>query len=71
MGAVKTPRFIALTLPKQFGGIDMASLFIDGLKTARELIQCGCGLEELDALIATHEADLMETTSIRPDVETR
>jgi hypothetical protein len=49
----------------------MTSLFIDGLKTARALIQCGCGLEELDALIATHEADSFETASIHPDTETR
>lgn len=35
----------------------MSSLFIAGLKEARKLIECGCGVEELDSLIAAYEAD--------------
>ena len=52
-------------------GVDMKSLFVDGLKAARDLVQCGCGVEEINALIATHEADALETASVLPDLETR
>ena len=49
----------------------MKSLFIDGLKEAKKLIECGCGIVELDALIATYEADALETASLNKDLETR
>ena len=52
-------------------GVDMKSLFIEGLKEARKLIVCGCTVEELDALIAQFEADALETASVLPDLETR
>lgn len=49
----------------------MKSLFIDGLKEAKKLLECGCGIEQLDALIATYEADALETATIVSDLETR
>lgn len=49
----------------------MKSLFIDGLKEAKKLIECGCGVAELDALIASYEADALETASVNPDLEVR
>lgn len=49
----------------------MTSLFLEGLKTARQMMSCGCKIEDLDALIAEHEADTIETTAINPNFETR
>ena len=48
----------------------MTSIFLEGLKTARE-IMVKKGLERLDILIEEHEAGTIETTAIAPDVETR
>jgi hypothetical protein len=49
----------------------MTNLFIAGLREARKLIECGCGVDDLDALIAQYEADEMETASVQPNNETR
>ena len=49
----------------------MKSLFLEGLKTARGMIACGCSLNDLDALIAEHEKGTIETTAVAPIVETR
>jgi len=49
----------------------MQNLFIAGLKEAKRMIECGCKVEELDALIAAYEADALETASVKPEIETR
>lgn len=49
----------------------MHSLFLEGLKTARQMMSCGCKIEDLDALIAEHESDMIETTAVVPNAETR
>lgn len=48
----------------------MQSIFLEGLKTARELVKDG-DLTALDALISEHEQGIIETMSVRPSVETR
>ena len=48
----------------------MQSIFLEGLKTAREIVSTK-GIEELDALIAEHEAGTIETTALNPRVEIR
>ena len=48
----------------------MQSIFLEGLKTAREIVAKE-GIEKLDDLIAEHEAGTIETTAINPRVETR
>ena len=45
--------------------------FLAGLKKARELYDLHDGKECLDALIAQHEADLIETAAVTPIAETR
>jgi hypothetical protein len=47
------------------------SIFLEGLKTARELIKCEGCTKELDALIAEHENGTIETTAVNPAMETR
>lgn len=49
----------------------MHSLFLEGLKEARKLMDLHDGIECLDALIAEHESDMIETTAVLPIVETR
>ena len=46
-------------------------LFIEGLKTARRLMDVHDGIACLDALIAEYEADLIETTAVEAIAETR
>jgi|CryBogDrversion2_4_1035264.scaffolds.fasta_scaffold31604_2 hypothetical protein len=46
-------------------------LFIEGLKTARRLMDLSDGVACLDALIAEYEADVIETTAVQPIAETR
>ena len=46
-------------------------LFIEGLKTARRLMELHDGIACLDALIAEHEADTIETASVRYTAEVR
>ena len=48
----------------------MQSIFLEGLKTARE-IMVKEGIEQLDALIEEHESGAIETTAIRIKAETR
>lgn len=48
----------------------MTSIFLEGLKTARE-IMIKKGLEKLDILIEEHEAGTIETTAIAPEMEVR
>ena len=48
----------------------MKSIFLEGLKTARELV-ASKGIQALDVLIAEHESGLIETTAIQPAMETR
>lgn len=47
------------------------SLLLEGLKEARKLMDLHDGIKHLDALIAQHEADTIETTAVLPIVETR
>lgn len=63
-------RAIAPT-PLNNRGIDMTHLFVDGLKEAKRLLECGCGLEQLDALIKSYEDDAIETAAVVNDLETR
>lgn len=49
----------------------MKSLFLEGLQTARELINSEDGLEKLDQLIEEHEGNIIETAALVPDSETR
>ena len=46
------------------------SIFLEGLKTARELV-ASKGIEALDALISEHEDGSIETTAINPAMEIR
>ena len=46
------------------------SLFLQGLKTARELAQLE-GMEALNKFIEDIEANMVETTSVRFEVEAR
>jgi hypothetical protein len=46
------------------------SYFLEGLKTARALV-VGGDVSQLDALIAEHEAGMIETASVRVIAETR
>lgn len=48
-----------------------SSIFLEGLKTARELIKCDGCTKELDALIKEHENGTIETTAINPAMERR
>lgn len=48
----------------------MKSVFLEGLKTAREIVAVA-GIEALDALIAEHEAGVFETARRVPAGETR
>jgi hypothetical protein len=48
----------------------MQSIFLEGLKTARE-IMLKEGIAQLDALIAEHESGAIETTAIKIKAETR
>lgn len=46
------------------------SFFLEGLKTARELVKNG-DIDLLDTLIAEHESGMIETAAIAPQVESR
>ena len=46
------------------------SIFLEGLKTAREIVASN-GIEALDALISEHEDGTIETTAVNPAMETR
>jgi hypothetical protein len=48
----------------------MKSIFLEGLKSAREIVQ-NKGIEHLDSLIQELESGTIETTAIAPDMETR
>jgi hypothetical protein len=48
----------------------MKSIFLEGLKSAREIVQ-NKGIEYLDSLIQELESGTIETTAIAPDMETR
>ena len=51
-------------------GDSMQSIFLEGLKTARE-IMLKEGIAQLDVLIAEHESGAIETTAIKIKAETR
>ena len=48
----------------------MKSLFLEGLQSAREIVQ-NKGIEHLDRIIAELEGEIIETTALAPEVETR
>ena len=48
----------------------MKSIFLEGLKSAREIVQ-NKGIEHLDLLIQELESGEIETTSLAPNMETR
>ena len=48
----------------------MQSIFLEGLKSAREIIQ-NKGIEHLDSLIHELESGKIETTALAPNMETR
>ena len=48
----------------------MQSLFLEGLKVARDLAKDG-DLSVLDALIQEHETGIIETAAINPAIESR
>ena len=48
----------------------MKSIFLEGLKSAREIVQ-NKGIEHLDSLITELESGEIETTALTPDMETR
>jgi len=48
----------------------MTSIFLEGLKSAREIVQ-NKGIEHLDRLIAELEYSSIETTALAPKMETR
>jgi len=48
----------------------MKSLFLEGLESAREIIQ-NKGIEHLDSIIAELKNIDIETATIAPDMETR
>lgn len=49
----------------------MNSYFLEGLKTARNLLKYGGGVARLDELIKEHEDGTIETAAVRPLAETR
>jgi hypothetical protein len=69
---------LSLTLPsgrvsakaQQFTGGFMKSIFLEGLKSAREIMQ-NKGIEHLDSLINELESSTIETTSLAPEMEKR
>jgi len=48
----------------------MQSIFLEGLKSAREIVQ-NKGIEHLDSLITELESGEIETTALAPNMETR
>ena len=48
----------------------MQSLFLEGLQSAREIVQ-NKGIAYLESIIAELEAGTIETTAIAPEMETR
>ena len=48
----------------------MQSIFLEGLKTARELVVTK-GIQALDSLIAEHEQGIIETAALNPAREIR
>lgn len=48
----------------------MKSIFLEGLKSAREIVQ-NKGIQHLDSLIEELESGTIETTAIAPEMETR
>ena len=48
----------------------MKSIFLEGLKSAREIVQ-NKGIEHLDSLIAELEQGSIETTALAPTMEVR
>jgi hypothetical protein len=48
----------------------MKSIFLEGLKSAREIVQ-NKGIQHLDSLITELELGEIETTSLTPEMETR
>jgi len=48
----------------------MQSIFLEGLKSAREIMQ-NKGIEHLDSLINELESGTIETTALAPNMETR
>jgi hypothetical protein len=48
----------------------MQSIFLEGLKSAREIVQ-NKGIEHLDSLIAELEQSSIETTALVPKMEIR
>jgi len=48
----------------------MKSIFLEGLKTARDLVTSK-GIAALDELIAEHETGIIETTAITIAMESR
>jgi hypothetical protein len=48
----------------------MQSLFLEGLKSAREIVQ-NKGLAHLDQIIQELESGIIETTSLAPEMEIR
>jgi hypothetical protein len=69
---------LALALPsgrvsakaQQFTGGFMKSIFLEGLKSAREIMQ-NKGIEHLDSLINELESSTIETTALNPEMKTR
>jgi hypothetical protein len=56
---------------KQFHrGNEMNSLFLEGMQSAREIVQ-NKGLAHLDQIIKELETGSIETTALDPKVETR
>jgi hypothetical protein len=48
----------------------MQSIFLEGLKSAREIVQ-NKGIQHLDSLINELESGTIETTAIAPNMEIR
>ena len=48
----------------------MKSIFLEGLKSAREIVQ-NKGIESLDSLINELESATIETTALTPEMEMR
>jgi len=48
----------------------MKSIFLEGLKSAREIVQ-NKGIESLDSLIQELESVTIETTALAPEMEMR
>jgi len=48
----------------------MQSIFLEGLKSAREIVQ-NKGIEHLDSLINELESGEIETTALSPEMERR